>query len=90
MAKRLFMLVCCGLFLAASACRAQGDGQAGVLEGTLNIVLGNSNGIVVGTDSRQTQYRNGLAKKLFRIDDYSVCSIAGIGFIPVTQLRNWR
>ncbi|MBI2162232.1 MAG: hypothetical protein HYU25_17945 [Candidatus Rokubacteria bacterium] len=66
-------------------------GESSVVRGTLNIVLGNRQGIVAMTDSMVTQisFSAGGAvqirqlpdpgKKLFRLDDYSVCTIAGFG-----------
>jgi hypothetical protein len=70
-----------GLALAAS------DGPTPVLTGTVNIVLANANGIVVITDSNQTWYSSTRepfndprpGQKLFRIDDRTVCTIAGFG-----------
>ena len=49
------------------------------LHGTVNVFLGNRNGLVVATDSRLSYKgeRRGLGQKLFRIDDHSVCAIAG-------------
>ena len=57
-----------------------------ILTGTVNIVLANANGIVALTDSNQT-YMVGSepfthskpGQKLFRIDDRTVCTIAGFG-----------
>jgi hypothetical protein len=62
-----------------------------VFTGTVNIVLANSNGIVVITDSNQTWLgTNGEpftytlpGQKLFRIDDTTVCTIAGFGSAPL-------
>jgi hypothetical protein len=64
-----------------------------VLKGTVNIVLGNAQGIVVLTDSKQTEIVNGQlsdkptppAQKLFRLDDQTVCTIAGFGSVPLPQ-----
>jgi len=58
-----------------------------VLTGTVNIVLANANGIVVLTDSNQTgklpsgePFTGSLpGQKLFRLDDRTVCTIAGFG-----------
>jgi Proteasome subunit len=49
------------------------------LHGTVNVFLANRNGLVVATDSRLSYKgeRRGLGKKLFKIDDHSVCAIAG-------------
>src|SRR5438046_649804 len=51
-----------------------------VNHGTVNIVLGNANGIVILTDSMITAGDRQLpdpAQKLFRLDDHRVCAIAG-------------
>ena len=58
-----------------------------VLTGTVNIVLANANGIVVLADSNQTgklpsgePFTSPLpGQKLFRLDDHTVCAIAGFG-----------
>jgi len=63
------------------------SGPNPVLTGTVNIVLANSNGIVVVTDSNQTTHLSSgqpftspsPGQKLFRIDDRTVCTIAGFG-----------
>jgi hypothetical protein len=55
-------------------------------KGTVNIALANANGIVLLTDSAQSykdvtgvHTRKEPAQKLFRLDDKTVCSIAGFG-----------
>ncbi len=51
-----------------------------VVHGTVNIALGNKNGIVVLTDSMQTRGVDQLAEpgqKLFKLDDNTVCAVAG-------------
>jgi hypothetical protein len=60
------------------------DDDAG--HGTINVVLGNDNGIVVLTDSmitlaggRQSEIP---AQKLFKVDDRTVCTYAGFAFAP--------
>lgn len=51
--------------------------------GTVNIALANANGIVLLTDSAQSYKQSGVwhhtqpVQKLFRLDDRTVCSIAG-------------
>lgn len=54
--------------------------------GTINVVLGNENGIVVLTDSRITLGNGDLspdpAQKLFKLDDRSVCTFAGFAYAP--------
>jgi hypothetical protein len=69
-----------------------------VLTGTVNIVLANGNGIVVLTDSNQTetvrfssesimQRTSPLpGQKLFRIDDRTVCTVAGFGSVSLSPL----
>lgn len=49
------------------------------LHGTVNIILANSQGIVVETDSQLSDTNGqpvGLGQKLFRVDDHTVCTIA--------------
>ncbi len=52
--------------------------------GTINVVLGNKNGIVVLTDSQITRGDGQLspipAQKLFKLDDLTVCTFAGFAF----------
>ncbi|MGA8153114.1 MAG: hypothetical protein WB952_19340 [Terriglobales bacterium] len=62
-----------------------------VFRGTVNIVLGNTNGIVALTDSQQTgldvdgtpSRSDTPSQKLFRIDDQTVCTIAGFASVPL-------
>jgi hypothetical protein len=56
-----------------------------VSRGTINIVLANQNGIVVLTDSMVTSGGHQLttpAQKLFKLDDRTVCAIAGFLAAP--------
>ena len=79
--KRLPVLV---LVLATSlVLRAQGQ-QADPTHGTVNVILANENGVVVVTDSQLSfQHRKrGTSQKLFRLDDSTVCSIAGFYNVP--------
>ena len=52
--------------------------------GTINVILGNENGIVVLTDSMITltngQQSKVPAQKLFKLDDRTVCTFAGFAF----------
>jgi hypothetical protein len=66
----------------------------GVVHGTLNVVLANGNGIVAATDSMVTVTDNGRAhqsplpgQKLFKIDDTTVCTIAGFAAMGWTPFR---
>jgi hypothetical protein len=55
-----------------------------IIHGTVNIVLANKNGIVAVTDSRLSS--NGqpvdVGQKLFRIDDHTICTMAGAYRVP--------
>lgn len=56
-----------------------------VAHGTLNLVLGNANGLVVLTDSMATtgSVQSPVpAQKLFKLDNRTVCTIAGFLFAP--------
>src|SRR3984957_15408117 len=64
--------------------------EPSVIRGTINVVLANSNGIVVLTDSMQTAMTPtgphqlpDPGQKLFSLDDRTVCTIAGFGSAPV-------
>jgi 20S proteasome alpha/beta subunit len=58
-----------------------------IVHGTINIAFGNMNGLVLLTDSmlsagsRQLQ---GPGEKLFKLDDHTVCSFAGIASAPAS------
>jgi hypothetical protein len=77
-------LVVIGLYLfAAGVLYCQDRVEAS--RGTVNIALEDANGIVLLTDSAESRHvANGWshswpAQKLFRLDDKTVCSIAGFG-----------
>ena len=57
-----------------------------VVHGTINIALGNKNGLVVLTDSMLTgadgHQLTEPGQKLFKLDDHSVCAIAGFISAP--------
>jgi hypothetical protein len=60
-----------------------GVSEAETFSGTVNVVLANSNGIVVLTDSLLTGERNGVqvrlpGQKLFVLDDKTVGTLAGL------------
>jgi 20S proteasome alpha/beta subunit len=66
----------------------------GVVHGTINIALGNKNGLVVLTDSMLTaidtagthQLPN-PGQKLFKLDDRTVCAVAGFISAPAASAR---
>ena len=70
--------------VSAAPARAQVPNE--IIRGTVNVVLANSHGIVVLTDSKGT-IKNSAgqrpsaqdSQKLIRLDDRSVCAIAGFG-----------
>jgi hypothetical protein len=78
--KLLLLIVCTQLPLFAAAMNSRGDQSAGrTTHGTVNVFLGNEKGLVVVTDSRLSSsvgFRD-AGQKLFKIDDHTVCTIAG-------------
>jgi hypothetical protein len=83
----------CGLVVFLLACSTAVAGEEeknGVVHGTIDVVLANKNGMVVLTDSMLTADGKQLltpGKKLFRLDDLSVCAIAGIIATPSGSYR---
>jgi 20S proteasome alpha/beta subunit len=84
-----------GLLLIPSLASAQQQESTDnlIVHGTINVALGNKNGIVVLTDSKLTSDGHPLSEpgqKLFKLDDRTVCSIAGLvsasGSIPDLNL----
>jgi 20S proteasome alpha/beta subunit len=72
--------------VSIGACALNAQEQSEIIRGTINVVLGNSHGMVVLTDSAQTLTdQNGRriatkeGQKLIRLDDRSVCAVAGFG-----------
>jgi hypothetical protein len=68
----------------------QSSEDEAVVHGTINVVLGNEHGIVVLTDSRLTNAQTGQplptpSQKLFRLDDHTVCAIAGFAAAPAAS-----
>jgi hypothetical protein len=58
---------------------AASNSEGDATHGTVNIFLGNKNGLVVVTDSRLSNgvSNQGDGQKLFRVDDKTICTIAG-------------
>jgi hypothetical protein len=71
--------VCFFIIMSSPIASAQNEG--GVSRGTINIVLANQNGIVILTDSMVTSNGRQLPErpfqKLYKLDDQTVCTIAG-------------
>lgn len=72
-----------GVYLVLTVNAAHPQDRLATSQGTVNIGLGNANGVVLLTDSMQSfkqgneWHRIQPAQKLFRLDDKTVCSIAG-------------
>lgn len=86
--KLAFAALLCTQFAMCALCIA--TQEQGVVRGTVIMAIGNSNGVIVLTDSKQTLVGpSGFhpltepAQKLFKLDESTVCAIAGIGAIPV-------
>ena len=71
-------LAICVLILVVSSSYSQNKAPQST-HGTINVLLGNKNGLVVVTDSRLSYDSRplGEGQKLFVLDDHTVCSIAG-------------
>ena len=92
MYKRSTLRAILTFWLFSSTALAGNRGPNPLLTGTVNIVLANANGIVVLTDSNQTgklpstgePFTSPLpGQKLFRLDERTVCTIAGFGAKPL-------
>jgi 20S proteasome alpha/beta subunit len=82
------------LALGGIAIAREAGNERPVLTGTVNIVLGNAHGIVALTDSRQTSmsdlnHQFPPAQKLFRLDDQTICTIAGFGSVTLPQFPDF-
>jgi 20S proteasome alpha/beta subunit len=83
---------CCALLLVPlNVVAAQNPRDDGVVHGTINIALGNKNGLVVLTDSMVSTTDPATGKmyqlpnpgqKLFKLDERTVCSVAGFASAP--------
>ncbi len=81
---------CCALFLVPLSILAEENlTEDGVVHGTINVALGNKNGLVVLTDSMVTVTSTARAhqlaapgEKLFKLDDRTVCAVAGFASAP--------
>jgi hypothetical protein len=70
---------------------AENSSENFVAHGTINVVLANENGLVILTDSMITEGSHQIpnpGQKLFRLDDRTVCTIAGFVYAgaPVPEL----
>ncbi|MFI5087844.1 MAG: hypothetical protein ACHP7I_05570 [Terriglobales bacterium] len=86
-ARSIFFVFGCCVLLSAGNGPASNRRPNGELQGTINVVLSNTNGAVVLTDSRLsskqpdgsiTPMPSIVAQKLFQLDEYSVCALADL------------
>jgi hypothetical protein len=86
-------LILLALFTQTVSAAEQTSPESEVVRGTVNVALGNKNGIVVLTDSMLSgpdgPHPNQPGKKLFRVDERTVCAMAGFyaGPAPITDLN---
>jgi hypothetical protein len=83
---------------ARTGSEVSGKTDGGPTRGTINVILGNENGLVVLTDSMlSTRGPDGgikqlerPGKKLFRLDSTTVCTLAGLTEVPIpfTELEH--
>lgn len=94
MRQRFTILVLIALLVPAIAsAREQQPDDDSVVHGTINVALGNRNGLVVLTDSMLTRMlpSGGTdqlpnpGQKLFKLDDRTVCAIAGFVSAPASS-----
>lgn len=78
-----FVRLVVAVIIAAPSSSAK---QPRSLHGTINIVLANKNGIIAVTDSRLSGGQSNSGRKLFRIDDHIVCTVAGQYSLPGPRL----
>ena len=77
------------LLAGLTTVEAQNSEDNSVVHGTINIALGNESGLVVLTDSMASV--GGVARpeipsqKLFKLDDHTVCAIAGFASAPAVS-----
>jgi 20S proteasome alpha/beta subunit len=97
MKLRIRLIIACFLLVASSALAADAKHRTirSAYHGTINLVLANANGMVVLTDSMVTAgTKPGSpqmpqpAQKLFRLDDSTVCTIAGFleAWVPAAEM----
>ena len=85
------LLVTVFLMMPVARTASQDPADDSVVHGTINVALGNENGIVVLTDSMITAGEHQLSEpgqKLFRLDDWTVCALAGFVYAPAAYNRS--
>lgn len=88
MRLRIFGAVGAMFLLPVLAFAGQNPPDDFVVHGTINIALGNENGVVVLTDSMLSSGGHQLqepGQKLFKLDDKTVCAIAGFASAPASS-----
>jgi hypothetical protein len=88
-----FLFIAVLVFLSTSVgAYAQDEADDSLVHGTINIALGNENGIIVLTDSMLTGATGQLrepGQKLFKLDDRTVCALAGFVSAPAASSQTW-
>jgi hypothetical protein len=92
MRLRIAIASCALLLLPLIIVAGENPKDDGIAHGTINIALGNKNGLVVLTDSmvtatdatRRYQLPN-AGQKLFKLDNRTVCSVAGFASAPAVS-----
>jgi len=92
------VLLTSGWVSSGTASRVSHATDGGPTRGTINVILGNENGLVVLTDSMlSTRGPDGgikqlerPGKKLFKLDSTTVCTLAGLTEVPIpfTELEH--
>src|SRR5882724_6913774 len=89
MKVRVACTACAVLFVFLTDVEGQNPKDSSVVHGTINIALGNENGLVVLTDSMVSV--GGVprpdmpSQKLFKLDDRTICAIAGFASAAATS-----
>jgi len=86
---RIVSASCALLLLPLIVAAGENPTDDGIAHGTINIAIGNKNGLVVLTDSMitvtdatGTHQQQNPGQKLFKLDDRTVCSFAGFASAP--------
>jgi hypothetical protein len=101
MSKLLLVTLLCGLVAGQALADDTNVPPSPILSGTINVVIADGQGIVALTDSmvtetflnergiRTSKQRAEPGQKLFRIDDHTVCTIAGFGSADTPSLPDF-
>ena len=94
MRLRIASASCALLLVSLVVVAGENPKDDGVAHGTINIALGNKSGLVVLTDSMVTamdatgtHQLSNPGQKLFKLDDRTVCSVAGFASATAVSSR---